>query len=133
MLEHAQGEVEPLAVLVTPSDKQVNAQLFHVLAMLVKEVAMKKARNAPVGLGIEIWRLLCEEYEPRKRRKFLGMLSAILWVQLREPQGESLDNFQRQERAHDDQSGKTILDEKTCSHRHRRNLPLHSVTASCTE
>ena len=47
------------------SDRQVNAQLFYVLAVLVKDGVMKKARNALVGHSREIWKLRCEEYEPR--------------------------------------------------------------------
>ena len=45
------------------SDIQVNAQLYFVLVMLVKDGAMKKARNAPVSHRSEMWRLLCEEFD----------------------------------------------------------------------
>ena len=92
-MEHAQGEIEPLDLPTSPSDRQVNAQLYCVLAMLVKDGALKKARNAPVGHGSEIWRLLCDEYEQRQRRRFHALLSAILRVQLREPLGEPLGSF----------------------------------------
>ena len=68
-------------------------QLYNVLAMLVKYRAMKKARNALVGHGSEIWRLLCEEYEPRQGRRIQAMLSAILRVQLRSLVGEALRSF----------------------------------------
>ena len=68
MMEHSAGEIEPLVLPTAPGDRQVNAQLYHVLAMFVKDGVMKKARNAAVGHVSEIWRLLCEEYEPRRRR-----------------------------------------------------------------
>ena len=67
---HAQSATEPLNVPAAPSDNEVNAQLHYVLAMLAKDKAMKKARNALLGHGNEIWRLKREEYEPRQRRRF---------------------------------------------------------------
>ena len=48
---------------------------------------------------------------PRQRRIFQAILSAILRAQLREPVGESLDRFERQVHAYEDQSGKPLLDE----------------------
>ena len=110
-MEHVQSATDPLDLPTAPGDNQVNAQLYHVLAVLVKDGAMKKARNAPVGDGSESWRLLCEDYEPRQKQRCQAMLSAILRVQLREPLGESLDNFEKQVHAYEDQSGKPIPDE----------------------
>ena len=75
LMEHAQRAADSLDLRTAPSDKQNNAQLYNVLAMLEKDVAMKQARNALVGHGSEIWRLLCEEYEPRQRRRCQAMLS----------------------------------------------------------
>ena len=54
LMEHAQGEIEPLDLPVALGDRQVIAQLYCVLAILVKDGAMKKARNAVVGHGSEI-------------------------------------------------------------------------------
>ena len=39
------------------------------------------------------------------------MLSAILRVQLKEPRGESIDGFERQVHAYEEQSGNSIPDE----------------------
>ena len=107
LMEHAQSATDWLDLPTAPSDKQVNAQLYYVLAMLVKDGAMKKARNALVGHGSGIWRLLCKEYEPRQRRRFQAMLSAILRVQRKEPLGESLDGFERHVHAYEDRSGQS--------------------------
>ena len=57
LMEHAQSATDWLDLPTAPSDKQVIAQLYYVLAMLVKDGAMKKARNALVGHGSGIWRL----------------------------------------------------------------------------
>ena len=92
-MEHAQGEIEPLDLPTAPSDRQVNVQVFCVLAMLVKDGATKNSRNGPLGHGSEIWSLLFGEYEPRQRRRFQAMRGANLKVQLREPLGEALDSF----------------------------------------
>ena len=61
LMKHAQSPTDPLDSPTAPSDKQVHAQLHYVLVMFVKDGAMKKARNAPVGHGSDIWRLLCKE------------------------------------------------------------------------
>ena len=65
---------------------------------------MKKARNAPVGHG-------SENANHVKDQKFQAVLSAILRVQLGEPLEESLDGFERQVHANEEQSGKPFLDE----------------------
>ena len=111
LMEHAQSAADWLELPTSPSDNQVNAQLHSVLAMIVIDGAMKKARNALVCKNREIWSLLCEEYQPRQRRRLQAMLSTTLNVQLRESLGESLDSFLKQVHAYEDQSGKTSLDE----------------------
>ena len=91
-MEHVLAEPEPLCTPVGQVDGQVNAQLYHVLVMLV-DSAMRKARCAPV------WSFFGEECVTRQRRRFQAMLSAILRVQLRAPHGEALDIFERQIKA----------------------------------
>ena len=81
-MEHEQSATDQLDLPTAPSDKQVNAHLYCVLAILVKDGVMKQARNAPVGHGSEIWSLSCEQDEPRQRQRFQAMLSAIQIVQL---------------------------------------------------
>ena len=49
--------------------------------------------------------------EPRRRRRSQAMLSAILRVQLKEPLRESLDSFERQVHAYEDQRGKPTPEE----------------------
>ena len=108
LMEHVQSATDPLDLPTAPNDNQVNAQLYYVLAMLVVDGVMKKARNAPVGHGSDIWRMLCGEYEPRQRRRFQSMLGAIVRVQLRKPLGKSLESLERQVHAYEDQSVKPI-------------------------
>ena len=53
--------------------------------------------------------LLCEENEPRQRRRFQALLSALLRVQLREHLEESLE-FATQVHGYEDHCGKPIQD-----------------------
>ena len=104
VMEHAQSATEPWDLPAAASDNQANAQLRYVLGMLVKDGAMETAGNESMGHGSEIWRLKCEEYEPRQRRRFRAMMSAEnLWV--------SLWTSLRGKCANEDQSGKLVLDE----------------------
>ena len=63
LMEHALSATGPLTLSTAPSDKEVNAQLYSVLVMLVKDEAMQKGRTCVVGHGSEIWRLPCKEHE----------------------------------------------------------------------
>ena len=71
-----------------------------------KGSALKKAKSAPQGHGAEVWRLLVSEYEPKARRRYQAMLSNLLRVELHDPLGESLDNFERMVKQYTDASGK---------------------------
>ena len=97
--------------------KQINAQLYYVLAMLVLDGPLKKVGNAPVGHASENWRWLFEECEPRQRRLVQALLSTNLRVQLKEPLGEAPDGFERQVSAYEDQCGKPRNTRSDC---HRR-------------
>ena len=60
LMDAAQGEV----ALVVPTDAidlALSAQLYYVLCLSVKDRALEKLRAAPVGNGLEVWRLFCEE------------------------------------------------------------------------
>ena len=110
IMRHAEGIADVCAQFPEEQQQQSNAQLYYVLVMLVKGSAMKKARTAPTGHGAEVWRLLCLEYEPKQRRRFQAMLANLLRSKLAEPLGESLDNFERQVKAYQDQTGQVIGD-----------------------
>ena len=72
LMEAAQGQ--PALIMPTdPADQAISAQLYYVLALSCKERALEKLRAAPIGNGLEIWRLFCEEWEPRQRMRFTAM------------------------------------------------------------
>jgi len=108
LMQAAQGEENTVGLPEDPEDQRANNQLYFVLAMLVKDMAMKRVRSAPEGHGAEAWRLLCEEYEPRRPKRFQVMLSSILRPVLKDPLGSSLDDFERQVKQYQDQSGKEV-------------------------
>ena len=82
-----------------------------------------KDSATPVGHVCVILKLLCEEYGPRQRRRLRSMLSAIMRAQLREPLEESLDKFERQVKAYEDQRGEdtpTSPSGLRCNSKHAR-------------
>ena len=105
LMVYAEGQTEVIPPFQAEAQRQADAQLYYVLVMLVKGSAMKKARTAQSGRGAEVWRLLCLDYEPKQRRRFQAMLANLLRSKLTEPLGESLDNFERQVKAYQDQTG----------------------------
>ena len=110
LMEHAQSATDPLDLPTAPSDKQAKyaaiSRFDNAFDGRVHEDGSKRS------FGSRQWRLLREEYEPRQRRRYQAMLSATLRVQLTEPVGESLDGFERQVPACEDQSGKPTPDER---------------------
>jgi hypothetical protein len=108
-MDAAQGEV----ALVVPTDAidlALSAQLYYVLCLSVKDRALEKLRAAPVGNGLEVWRLFCEEWEPRQRMRFTAMLTSILRVELKDPVLPALELWERSIREYEQQSGETVSD-----------------------
>ena len=109
LMEAAQGQ--PALIMPTdPADQAISAQLHYVLALSCKERALEKLRAAPIGNGLEIWRLFCEEWEPRQRMRFTAMLTSILRIELKDPIISSLEVWERAIREYEQQSGDDVSD-----------------------
>ena len=109
LMEAAQGQ--PALIMPTdPADQAISAQLYYALALSCKERALEKLRAAPIGNGLEIWRLFCEEWEPRQRMRFTAMLTSILRIELKDPIISSLEVWERAIREYEQQSGDDVSD-----------------------
>ncbi|MCP4245163.1 MAG: hypothetical protein GY772_31880 [bacterium] len=73
----AQGELDPLGPGMEPARAQRSHQLFYILAMLREGRAQDKVANTAPGNGLELWRQLCLEYEPRVRSRQAGLLQQV--------------------------------------------------------
>ncbi len=111
LMERAQACDVPLAQPMDPQGRQLGERLYFVLVMPVCDMALKKVRAAPEGRGTEIRRVLCDEYEPTRARLFQALLSSIWRASLKDPLGFALDDFERQFRLDDDQSGRKIAED----------------------
>ena len=92
------------------TDISLSAQLYYVLCLSVKDRALEKLRAAPVANGLEVWRLFCDEWEPRQRMRFTAMLTSILRVELKDPVLPALELWERAVREYEQQSGETVSD-----------------------
>ena len=55
-------------------ERSRSTQLFYILAMLCRGRSQDKLANVGTGLGYELWRQLCLEYEPKVRVRQAGLL-----------------------------------------------------------
>ncbi|CAK0854432.1 unnamed protein product [Prorocentrum cordatum] len=59
--------------------RRVNTNLYYILALTCKSKAQGIVKSVPSGEGLEAWRLLCVEFEPKVPSRFSGMLDSILY------------------------------------------------------
>ena len=109
LMEAAQGQSD-LIMPTDPADQAISSQLYYVLALSCKDRALEKLRAAPIGNGLEIWRLFCDEWEPRQRMRFTAMLTSILHTELMDPIISSLEAWERAVREYEQQSGDVVSD-----------------------
>eukprot|EP00972_Heterocapsa_arctica_P073652 10875625-Heterocapsa_arctica.AAC.1 len=58
--------------------RQKSSLLFNLLVQLVRGRAMAVVRGVEKANGLECWRLLKQEYEPRQAARYAQMLQTIL-------------------------------------------------------
>ena len=59
-------------------DQKCSVTLFYVLALLLKGKALAIPQTIKETLGIEAWRQLTHEFEPKVAGRFSGMLDQLL-------------------------------------------------------
>ena len=67
-----------LTDLGSEEERAASTQLYFTLAMLTKGRSLDKIQGAGQGEGLQAWRLLHEQWEPRARPRFVGMLIQLL-------------------------------------------------------
>ena len=97
--------------LLDANDKALSAQLYYVLAMLVKGRALDIIQNSGPGEGVEAFRKLEETYHPKVASRFVGSLTLILSTRFSSDIESELELFEKNIRRYEQESGKTLDDE----------------------
>ena len=99
-IQDAMLAAETLATEIKMSDVNETRQgqvreLYHILAILLKDRAQRIMMRAPVGNGFEVWRKLKETFEPAAAGRQLGLLQAILSPDLEAATSWTSSSFMR--------------------------------------
>ena len=68
----------PNVTILEEEDRAASAQLYWMLLMICNGAALNIVLLAGDNEGLEAWRLLTEEYEPKMRLRYAGRLMSIL-------------------------------------------------------
>ena len=68
----------PIATNVDGEDRAASAQLYWMMLMICKGVALNTVFLAGDSEGLEAWRQLIEKHEPKVRTRFAGQLMSVL-------------------------------------------------------
>ena len=97
-----------------PGDDRRDGQLFFVLTMLLKNRAMDKVELVDANCGLQLWRKLTQEYEPKWKSRHLSRHQAILNFKFPDDVIAGFDQFEKELRQYHAITGKHI-DEDTKS------------------
>ena len=61
-----------------PGDDHLDAQLYFILTMLLKENMMEKVETVEYGEGLHLWRLMMVEFEPKFASRKMALQQAYL-------------------------------------------------------
>ncbi len=65
-----------------------------MLVMSTKGKAFRKLRSAPEGNGMEAWRLMNVEWEPRQQQRYAALLTNIIRAGFPEPSTASIETWE---------------------------------------
>ena len=71
-------EPTPNATILDDDDRAASAQLYWMMLMICKGVALNTVFLAGDSESLEAWRPLTEKYEPKMRTRFAGQVGAVL-------------------------------------------------------
>lgn len=92
-------------------DVELSSQLYYILVMLLRERPLDRMRNVGIGEGIEGYRQLSLEYEPKVQSRFVGLLMRLLSCSFDGDIPSKISEFERRILEYEQQSNQTIADD----------------------
>ncbi|CAK0871008.1 unnamed protein product [Prorocentrum cordatum] len=96
-----------------PGDDQLDAQLYFILTMLLKENMMEKLETVEYGEGLLLWRLLMAEFEPKFASRKMALQQAYLNFTFNKDEDprKGIDRLETQIRQYQAATKKTVDDD----------------------
>ena len=96
-----------------PGDDQLDAQLYFILTMLLKENMMEKLETVEYGEGLQLWRLLMAEFEPKFASRKMALQQAYLNFTFNKDEDprKGIDRLETQIRQYQAATKKTVDDD----------------------
>jgi hypothetical protein len=97
---------------MSPDEKQLAAQLFHILVMLCKDTALETLMAGEASNGFLAWRNFHHEFKPKAIGTLRSRLSALMKPQKDTSKGimENIKIWERKVREYQDLSGEVLSD-----------------------
>ena len=91
-------------------ESALSRQLYYILAMISGGKALDRLRNCESGNGLEVWRASHEQFEPRVRGRFGGLLQQLISTNFTEDVDASIDRWEAALKRYQDQSKEVVSD-----------------------
>ena len=112
LLQKAESsEIQLWNRLLTEEEQGLSTQLYYVLVMLCRGRALDKLHNCGDNEGVEAYRQLYLEYNPKLNSRYVGLLLEILRYKFEGDLVSCIESFERKVREYEKQSGKDVDDE----------------------
>ena len=121
LLQKAESsEIQLWNRLLTEEEQGLSTQLYYVLVMLCRGRALDKLHNCGDNEGVEAYRQLYLEYNPKLNSRYVGLLLEILRYKFEGDLVSCIESFERKVREYEKQQGEGVR-EAVWEGRGRRN------------
>ena len=109
-MQAAEAETSPIVQSALPAESAAKStQLYFILVMLLEGRAQDKVPRVQHGAGLELWRLIAQEYEGKQPSRQAGMLQSILSYSFDiNALSASLEKWERMVKQWETSTGKTL-------------------------
>ena len=120
LLQQVETKVEDPTVVdnttTTEAERRLSIQLLYVLALTCRGKSLQVVRRVPEGVGLQVWKQLCREFEPRLPSRFQGLVQAFLSPTRTDDPVQTIYQWESSVRVCEEQSGDNSVGEhQVCS------------------
>ena len=112
LLEKVEGsDVAMYNATLTQDEVDLSSQLYYILVMLLRDRPLDRMHDVGIGEGLEGYRQLSLEYEPKVQSRFVGLLMSILSFSFDGDIPAKISEFERKIKDYEQQSSQSITDD----------------------
>ena len=94
--------------ILTQEEVDLSSQLYYILVMLLRDRPLDRMHNVGIGEGLEGYRQLSLEYEPKVQSRFVGLWMSILSFSFDGDIPAKISEFERKIKECEQQSSQSI-------------------------